>query len=258
VYRLRFALLLAELEDPEWVTDAEDGPFRLHQQPFVFGPQELAGLRIFLDRDRGNCVACHPPPAFTDFAMHDTGVTQLAYDRLHGLGSFDALHVPSDAERSADPDRWLPRTPAHPDAAEPFRAVASADAPGRTDLGVWNLLHNPDFADPKLQKKLLRLVCLSRGFSAGCRRRLPTRDAQLAAAVALFKTPSLRDLGQSGPYFHTGDADGLEDVLQHYVRVAQTGGALRNGDPQLRRMRLGPDDVAPLAAFLRALNEDYD
>ena len=38
--------------------------------------------------------------------------------------------------RNLDPDRWLPRTAAHPEALEPFRAVPSEQAPGKTDLGV--------------------------------------------------------------------------------------------------------------------------
>ena len=35
-------------------------------------------------------------------------------------------------------------------------------------------------------------------------------------------------------------------------------GQLRNGARELRAMQIGEDDVAPLAAFLRALNEDYE
>jgi len=36
----------------------------------------------------GNCVACHHPARFTDYAFHNTGVAQMAYDAEHGEGAF--------------------------------------------------------------------------------------------------------------------------------------------------------------------------
>jgi len=81
----------------------------------------------------------------------------------------------------------------------------------------------------------------------------------LDAALGLFKTPGLRDLGHSDPYLHTGRMDSLEDVVAFYRNgsTAERAGLLRNGAHELVGMALGPDDVAPLAAFLRALDEDY-
>ena len=82
----------------------------------------------------------------------------------------------------------------------------------------------------------------------------------LEASVGLFKTPGLRDLGHSTPYLHDGSADTLEDVISFYVETSALAqaGDLRNAAPELLDVHLGPDDVAPLAAFLRALNEDYE
>ncbi len=255
-YVERLELLLDELEEPALVTPA-DGTLMLHDQPFVFGALELAGLRIFLDRRRGNCVACHPPPFFTDFGLHNTGATQEEYDAIHGDGAFAALPIPDAAARNADPDAWLPATERHPRAREVFRSAPSADAPGRTDLGAWNLVRNPDFSDRKLQQKLERLVCASQGPRAGCQR---TPDALVEASIGLFKTPGLRTLGQSAPYLHTGGKDTLEDVMRFYVAASNLtrAGRLRNGARELGEMRLDEADLAPLAAFLRSLNEDYE
>jgi hypothetical protein len=49
-------------------------------------------------------------------------------------------------------------------------------------------------------------------------------------------------------------------VVQFYVDVSDRAraGLVRNAAPELPAMQLGPDDVAPLTAFLRALNEDYE
>ena len=136
-YVQRLRQLVAGLDEPTFVR-ATDGAFALHDQPFVFGPLELDGLRVFLRRRGdgpgvGNCATCHPPPAFTDFAFHNTGATQEEYDAIHGEGRFAALAIPGAAARAADPDAFLPATPAHPNARGPFRAVPVAENPDRTD-----------------------------------------------------------------------------------------------------------------------------
>ena len=261
-YVQRLRQLLAALDEPQFVT-AADGTFALHRQEFVFGPLELDGLRIFLRRRGdgpgvGNCVACHPPPAFTDFAFHNTGAAQDEYDALHGAGSFAALAVPDAAARAADPDAYLPATAVHPNARGRFRAVPTALDPERTDLGLWNVLLNSDFARGGQQRRLARLVCRAQELGPGCVR--AGADALLAGAIALFKTPGLRDLGHSGPYNHNGQLAKLEDVVSFYIRTSElaAGGALRNGAPALGRMRIGASDIARLAAFLRSLNEDYE
>lgn len=256
-YRARLRTFLANADDPTFVTD-ELGPFALHAQPFVFGALELEGLRVFLDPRRGNCASCHVPPAFTDFRFHNTGVAQLDYDATHGAGAFAALTIPDRATRDRDPEAFLPASAPHPLAREPFRALVDPLRPGHVDLGVWNVYQNPDLAGARQQRRLDRLVCAAAERPAACRRRSATD--RLDAAIALFKTPGLRDLGHSGPYLHTGKADTLEDVVRTYVEASELAraGTLRNGATELARMRIGEADVEPLVAFLRALNEDYE
>jgi cytochrome c peroxidase len=246
-----------------------DGPrtFAFHDQPFRFGQEELRGLRIFLREPGsggattgvGNCIACHPLPTFSDVRAHNTGVSQRGYDAAHGAGSFAALPIPDLTTRNAAFDTYLPATPAHPDAAGPFRREAAAEAPGATDLGLWNALANPDLPSAGHQRRLSRVACRSRG-KAACRAMRNDQAQLLDASVGLFKTPGLRDLGHSTPYLHDGSADTLEDVVSFYVEASALArnGQLRNAAPELLDIHLGPDDVAPLAAFLRALNEDYE
>ena len=261
-YVSRLRQLLAGLTELEFIS-AVDGSFALHDQQFVFGPLELDGLGIFLRQKGlgpgvGNCVACHPPPAFTDFAVHNTGVAQLDYDTLHGEGSFAALDIPAASVRAADPDAFLPATPAHPNARGRFRSVPVADDPGRADLGLWNVLLNPDLAGGRHERRLARLVCRAQGKKPGCARE--GDDALLAGSIGLFKTPGLRDLGHSGPYNHTGSVDTLEEMVDFYSQSAGLAedGKLRNAPPEFKRMKLGGGDIARLAAFLRSLNEDYE
>jgi hypothetical protein len=263
-YSRRLAAALDGLTSPLFVADV-DGPFALHAQVFQFDARELEGLRIFLRRPpedpnapqpsgapsgTGNCVACHPAPFFSDFSFHDTGVTQGEYDNVHGGGSFASLAIPALEDRSDDPNAFLPPTSKHPFATGRFRAAASVGNTELTDLGAWNVLFNKDFAHA--QGRLRGALKRSLGGH-------PNRDELLAASIARFKTPGLRDLGHSNPYMHNGAFDTLEEVVQFYIDSsnAQRGGILRNGAAELAGIELSPGDVAPLAAFLRSLNEDY-
>ena len=266
VYSRRLAHGLTKLSAPAFVSEA-DGAFRLHQQPFVFGAEALRGLRVFLARPRGvakrdgvgNCVACHPAPAFTDFGFHATGAAQDEYDAMHGGGTFAALAVPALSERVANPDAFLPASASHPLAQGPFRAVPAAESPGRTDLGLWNTFQNPDIGDADQQREMSRAVCRALGAKA-CAARRQNPAALLDAALALFKTPSLRDPSHSGPYLHTGQKDELEDVLHFYRDAAGLArrGVLRNGARELATIRMSDADAAAVVAFLRSLNEDFE
>jgi cytochrome c peroxidase len=88
---------------------------------------------------------------------------------------------------------------------------------------------------------------------------LDTTASVLPFTIGLFKTPTVRDLSSSEPYFHTGRMDTIEDVINFYENVSAKarGGLVRNGDPQLSGIFMDTNAVAPLAAFLRSLNEDY-
>jgi cytochrome c peroxidase len=257
-YGLRLKQALDELASPAFVDDS-DASFTLHDQDFVFGAAELQGLKVFLTRPAeapgatsgvGNCIACHAPPDMTDFAFHNTGATQFEYDGVHGAGSFAALSIPDFETRKADPAAFLPPSAKHADALGPFAAVPTLDDESLVDLGLWNVLLNPDCPHPQAALKKL----LVQGFGKGDKSQL------LARSVALFKTPSLRDLADSGPYLHNGLFDELAETVQFYAdaSVLARAGQLRNADLELTAVHLDAEDVDALAAFLEALNEDYN
>ena len=74
----------------------------------------------------------------------------------------------------------------------------------------------------------------------------------------LFKAPSLRSVGLTGPYMHDGRFATLAEVVEFYDHGVQVGPAL---DPRLRngsgpqRLDLGTEDRAALVAFLVTLND---
>ena len=267
-YSRRLLTLANNLVSPQFVTsnpNRTDGLFQFHAQPFVFGAQELEGLKIFLAEPTtlpaspaeltagkiGNCLACHAAPNFTDFKLHNTGTAQNEYDNIHGAGQFTGLPISNLASRDGNYNQFLPATELHPAAAEPFRAIPLLADPALTDLGIWNAFANPDMPSP--QAKIRAILC---DDQQPC----PLSDSVLLdRAIARFKTPGLRDLSHSAPYMHNGQFDTLDNIIGFYrgVSTQARAGTLRNGAGQLQGIALTAGDVVSLVAFLKSLNEDY-
>jgi len=259
-YSQRLLQGLEQLQNPRFVVP-DERVLRFHPHTMQFGERELAGLKLFLRQGApsaksdhslshtGNCVRCHPAPDFTDVHFHNTGAAQEEYDAVHGAGTFAQLHIPSHAERSLDLARYLPCTASHPQGTGIFRSTPSANNPSATDLGLWNVYANPDY--PNVQEPLRKILCAGGVCDP---------NVQLPKTIAMFRTPTLRDLGNSWPYLHTGRMATTEDVLHFYVQMSglARAGKLRNGAPELRAISLDEQDIAALVAFLRSLDEDYD
>ena len=235
----------------------EDGGFQFHGQPYRFGETELQGLRVFFNRKpasgrgAGNCGSCHAAPHFTDFAFHNIGVTQVEYEAIHGQGSFWKLRLPTVGQRNEQADIYLPATAANPDRQGMFRRPASESEPMATDLGAWNIFMNEDY--PNAQAPLHRSFCKN---GTGCK----TADQALEQSIAAFKTPTLRDLGHSAPYMHNGQISDLHASVAFYIAASANSrnGTIRNADPELRAVRITPNDIQPLVSFLISLYEDYE
>lgn len=192
-----------------------------------FNRAAVEGYKIFLRtegaRSVGNCVSCHAPPNFTDFSFHNMGVSQVEYDQFHGEGAFAKLPIPNAAAAK------------RPSAK--FREMPTPAKPGEVDLGFWNFID--------LKTSPLRRVGES-------------DDQLLARMIGAIKTPTLRHLAYSQPYMHTGAYSSVEDTVRELMRLSELarGGRVRQADEDLPKIKLAEADVAPLLAFLRALNEE--
>lgn len=72
----------------------------------------------------------------------------------------------------------------------------------------------------------------------------------IAILKGAFKTPGLRDVELTAPYFHDGSAATLRDVVVHYNR----GGVVHdNLDASMKPLSLTDPEMDALVAFLRAL-----
>src|SRR5882724_8133446 len=74
--------------------------------------------------------------------------------------------------------------------------------------------------------------------------------------IASFKTPGLRNVLVTGPYFHDGSQETLWDVIDHYNK----GAGLKNPwlDEDIQPLALTEQEIDDLVAFLASLtNRDY-
>jgi cytochrome c peroxidase len=81
---------------------------------------------------------------------------------------------------------------------------------------------------------------------------------ELAGRNALkeaFKTPTLRNIDLSGPYFHDGSGVDLQAVLDQYLQGGRGDGL---HDPEISPLDLNPTEQAQLLDFLRALTSPRD
>jgi cytochrome c peroxidase len=154
--------------------------------------REVAGLRLFIDPARTQCLQCHNGPQFSNGGFHNLGT-----------GTFEG------------------------DALDFGRA-----------LGLQGVLLDPfNCAGP-----------YSDARPTDCRElRFLSRDAHVPLEGA-FKTPTLRDVASTAPYFHDGRFATLRAVLDYYNSPPPTG------DHELRALGLRESELADLERFLRALS----
>ena len=75
-------------------------------------------------------------------------------------------------------------------------------------------------------------------------------EKAVASMKGAFRTPTLRDVELTAPYFHDGSAHTLREVVEHYAR----GGDVKtNLSPLIRPLTLSEAEKADLIAFMKAL-----
>jgi cytochrome c peroxidase len=143
-----------------------------------------------------------------------------------------------------------------------YAQVFSASAPNRAlnmDL--------PNFTAQENRGRQLFMTSAGQGGGGCSSCHLPPTFALSAGArsngldageTRLFKAPSLRSVGLTGPYMHDGRFATLAEVIDFYDHGIQEGPALddrlkQGGKPQ--RLNLGAADRAALVAFLMTLSD---
>ena len=125
----------------------------------------------------------------------------------------------------------------------------------------------PNFTREENRGRQLFMTSVARG-GAGCSScHLPPTFALAANArsngldvgeTRVFKAPSLRNVGLTGPYMHDGRFPTLAEVVDFYDHGVQEGPALDNRlrqEHRPQRLKLNAADRAALVAFLMTLND---
>jgi cytochrome c peroxidase len=84
--------------------------------------------------------------------------------------------------------------------------------------------------------------------------KLATADPEDESTRGQFRTKSLLNVSETGPYFHNGGVSTLEEAVQHYNEGGGEAGSYAGVlDPKIRPLRLSESEVRDLVAFLRSL-----
>ena len=75
--------------------------------------------------------------------------------------------------------------------------------------------------------------------------------AKNPAEMGAFKTPTVRDAAQTGPYMHDGSLKTLEEVVEHYNKGGIANPSL---DKDIRKLGLTDKEKADVVAFMKALS----
>ena len=70
-----------------------------------------------------------------------------------------------------------------------------------------------------------------------------------------FKTPTLRNVEYTAPYFNDGSAATLVEVMEHYIRV---GEVKTNLSPNMKPLSITEDEAQDIVAFLMALSAERE
>jgi cytochrome c peroxidase len=73
------------------------------------------------------------------------------------------------------------------------------------------------------------------------------------ADIGKFKTPTLRSVNKTPPYFHNGTFNSLWDVVNFYNFAGNAGNFPGTKDPILTTRRMTNEEMEDLVNFLKAL-----
>lgn len=76
----------------------------------------------------------------------------------------------------------------------------------------------------------------------------------LSMMKGAFKTPTVREVARTAPYFHDGSAKTLMDVVEHYNRGGEVKTRL---SPNIRPLNLTDSEKQDLVAFMQALSSPF-
>lgn len=203
--------------------------------------QQLTGLDIFLGK--GKCIQCHAGPEFTDIS--DTHVAQNG----------PITRIIMDDGQTAFHDTGFHNIGVRPTAEDIGRGGLD---PSGYPLSFSRLAYVKDCGDPPLG--MVGLIPELKGDLVDFVPDLPSDDPCALQRTALdgsFKTPGLRNVELTGPYFHNGGQATLHQVIDFFNRGGDFHEAnILNLSPDIEYLDLSEEEKDALVAFLLTLTDD--
>lgn len=199
---------------------SDDSPFDLFMEgdKDALTEQEERGLGIF--KGKGHCAKCHNGPLFTMAT-----VRQVSNARLDKIGLREGGNAIAD---------------------KGFFDIGIR--PTEEDLGNARL---DPFGNPWSEALLAQRGLFVDDSPEGVATVEPGDEV---AAAGAFKTPGLRNVELTAPYFHNGGQATLRQVVEFYNR----GGDFENDNAsnEIRRLGLSDEEIDEVVAFLESLTDE--
>ncbi len=208
---------------------------------------QLLGLLIFINRGRdeqkvnpifadvrqGNCVACHVGPELTAASDSFLGRGIALVDAPAAM--LDGRVVSTVGVGALLLDRGFSNIGVRP--------TAEDIGHGAVEFGV-----------PLSRQPLARLDLPANAFEQLVEGQMAPPQLGIKGA---FKTPGLRNVELTGPYFHNGGQATLGQVFDFYLRVGDFADVnIKDLDVSLARVDLKEADEIPMIKFLLALTDE--
>ncbi|WP_200892571.1 cytochrome-c peroxidase [Aliterella atlantica] len=184
--------------------------------------RQKRGLEVF--QNQGKCINCHGGAEFTN-----ASVKNVKDERLERM-------IMGDSEEAIYDNGFY----------------NIAVRPTSEDLGVGG---NDPFGNPLSESRLAQKGLFEKLL--GEKPNIKVSATQRIAADGAFKTPGLRNVELTAPYFHNGGQLTLEQVVEFYNR----GGDFHeqnidNLDADIQNLNLSAENKADLVDFLKSLTDD--
>lgn len=248
------------------VSDASPFDRFMEGETSALTPQQRVGLSLFIHE--GRCTSCHAGPEFTTATVNFLGLMAKKTRAEAGGGSGRDDESPRGGSSSA-----------------PFQLLERMWAPTFTaviyDAGYYNIGVRPAFEDLGIGERdafgnplsfsaqatgIGRVVDIAPPFAnpdlfeAGVG--APPLPGEPIALAGAFKTPTLRNVDLTGPYFHNGGLLTLEQVVEFYARGSDFA-AWNVANDVVTAVDIGTlpglngdrDNIRAVAAFLRSLTD---
>jgi len=266
---------------------ADQSPFDLWMETGTFnpgfGPAELHGLNLYVDK--GRCNACHNGPELTkasvrfsqdgihliepllmsddqpaiyDNGYSNIGVTPTVEDRGRGGQGPDGVPL-SSARQALFKARGIDRSISFPIVGLPIPDLLPgkcARSTTDTATGVTTCIAQELLAPDEATGQPTFVLCVDLDMDGSCGLEDDIRIDRVAVD-GTFKTPGLRNVELTGPYFHNGGVKTLMEVVNFYDRG---GNFCRSNyhdvDPDIAFIGFTPREKEDLVAFLIALTDE--